>query len=138
MLTLILLAAIFAVCVIWERKAGYQNEDLAFGTAIFFGLALAITVLTLCNKGKRFERTKEEYRNLEMQVAEYNTLPDSVKIMSLEYDIRKDVLEMNNTISKHKVMSKSLWIGPWNSEEIGRLPKLHIVSKDCKQENGTN
>lgn len=129
MLTIILLAAITIGCIIWSCKSDWDVQDVAIAFAIVMCLSLSIVLLTLCNRGKRFEYAKQEYLNLKTQVEEYNSLPDSCKLVTFEYDIRKDVLAMNNKISRHAVMHKSIWKGPWFSEEIGQLPKLHIVAK---------
>jgi hypothetical protein len=60
-------------------------------------------------------------------------MPDSCKIVSFEYDIREDVLKMNNIVSNHKVMSKSPWVSVWHSKEIGKLEKLKIYHENKKK-----
>lgn len=130
MLTLILLGLASAGCIVWAVKSDWDIEEFAIGLAVVMCLSFVITVLTLCNRGKRFENTIEQYKNLKTQVEDYNSLPDSAKLISLEYDIREDVLAMNNTISKHKVMHESIWKGLWYSEEVGNLPKLHLIGKN--------
>lgn len=97
-------------------------------------LAAVISLLTLINIGKRFEEEKENYLNLKMQVEDYNALPDSCKNISFEYDIREDVLRMNNAISRHKVMSRSLWANLWHSKEIGDLEKLRVYGPRERRE----
>lgn len=129
MLTLILLAAIIIGLIIWACNSDWDVQEAAICTSIVVGVIFIIVCLTLCNRGKRFDLVKEEYGNLKMQVEEYNSLPDSCKLVTFEYDIRKDVLAMNNKISRHEVMSKSIWRGLWFSEEIGRLDKLHVIAK---------
>ena len=130
MLTLILLGLASVGCIVWAVKSDWDIEEFAIGLAVVMCLSFVITVLTLCNRGKRFENTIEQYKNLKTQVEDYNSLPDSAKLISLEYDIREDVLAMNNTISKHKVMHESIWKGLWYSEEVGNLPKLHLIGKN--------
>ena len=130
MLTLILLGLASAGCIVWAVKSDWDIEEFAIGLAVVMCLSFVITVLTLCNRGKRFENTIEQYKNIKTQVEDYNSLPDSAKLISLEYDIREDVLAMNNTISKHEVMSQSIWKGLWYSEEVGNLPKLHLIGKN--------
>lgn len=135
MLTLILLAAIVIGLIIWTCKSYWDAHEVAFYLTIIFSGVFIIVCLTLCNRGKRFDLVKEEYGNLKMQVEEYNSLPDSCKLVTFEYDIRKGVLSMNDKISRHKVMSKSIWRGLWFSEEIGRLDKLHIIGKADTRES---
>ena len=135
MLTLILLAAIVVGLIVWACKSDWEEQEVAICASIVFGIVFIIVCLTLCNRGKRFDYVKETYANLKTQVEEYNSLPDSCKLVTFEYDIRKDVLEMNNKISRHEVMSKSIWKGLWFSEEIGRLDKLHILGKADTRES---
>ena len=97
-------------------------------------LAAVVCLLTLININKRFEEEKEHYANLKMQVEDYNTLPDSCKNISFEYDIREDVLRMNNSISNHKVMSRSPWVNLWHSKEIGDLEKLRVYGPRERRE----
>lgn len=129
MLTLILLGLAAAGCIVWAVKSDWDSKEVAIILAIVMCIIIVITLLTLCNRGKRFDYTIEKYNNIKAQVEDYNSLPDSAKLISLEYDIREDVLDMNNTISKHNVMSQSIWKGLWFSEEVGNLPKLHIIRK---------
>lgn len=87
-----------------------------------------ITSMTLINRNARFDYMVEEYENVRGIVEQYNSCPDSsaFRIVSLEQDIRDRVLETNNLISEHKVMSKSPWVGPWYSEKVGNLEKLKL------------
>ena len=130
MLTIILMVLAAAGCIVWAVKSDWDIEEVAIALAIVMCICVIVTLLTLCNRGKRFDYTIEKYNNLKAQVEDYNSLPDSAKLISLEYDIRDDVLDMNNTISKHEVMSQSIWKGLWFSEEVGNLPKLHIIGKN--------
>jgi len=98
-------------------------------------LAAIVCLLTLININNRFEEEKEHYANLKMQVEDYNALPDSCKNVSFEYDIREDVLRMNNDISDHKVMSRSPWVNIWYCKDIGKLEKLQIYHENKNETN---
>lgn len=128
MLTFIILSVIVAGFALWAIFDEWNREiSSIFGGVFLFVLILC--AISLCNRGNRFENIKEQYTNIKMQVDDYNNLPDSLKNVSFEYDLRNNVVEMNNTVSEHKVMSKSIWTGPWYSEEVGILEKLHISPK---------
>lgn len=140
MLTLILLPSLFvlflsfALFARWkDAKCNYYSDWEHWGivsliAAVVVAVFMVVVPLTLINRNSRFEYTAEEYNNMKSLVEQYNNCPDSsaFRIVSLEQDIREDVLDMNNTISEHKVMSKSPWVGPWYSEKVGRLEKLKL------------
>ena len=132
MLTFILVGAFFivplAIVIAIYAKGEYCNIALNFIIVIAFLLNIAIYT-SLVNIGKEFEYTIEKYDNLKTLVEEYNETVDSTGYPELEYDIRKQVVDMNNEISEHKVMRKSIWKGPWYSKEIGALPKLSVKRK---------
>ena len=123
MLTIITLLMLGAAGLWYGIK---KEIDFIVVCGLLFSAAAVVCLLTLINIGKRFEEEKENYTNLKMQVEDYNALPDSYKNVSFEYDIRKDVLIMNNNISSHKVMSRSPWTNLWHSREIGNLEKLTV------------
>ena len=84
---------------------------------------------SLININREFDYTIEKYNNLKVLVEEYNEKADSTGYPELEYDIRKQVVEMNNEISRHKVMHDSPWNGSWYSEEVGNLPIITYKTK---------
>lgn len=128
MLTICLLAIISIVSGLFGFHSK-NDYDVLKTCCLGTGLILFICLLTLININSRFEFTKESYFNLRTQVDSYNSIPDSCKNISFEYDIRKDLLKINNIISKHKVMSKSPWLNIWYSKEIGSLEKLNVYGK---------
>ncbi len=128
MFTFIILSVIVAICILWFIFDAWYDEVAVLIGCIAFFILLILTV-SLCNRNKRFDNIKEQYENIKMQVDDYNNLPDSIKNVSFEYDMRKNVIKMNDVISEHKVMSKSIWTGPWYSEEVGNLEKLHLIMK---------
>lgn len=123
MLTIITLLTLGAASL-WYGIKKWAEFATVFG--VLSCAAAIICLLTLININKRFEEGKENYLNLKAQVDDYNALPDSCKNVSFEYDIRHDVLRMNNEISRHKVMSRSPWTNLWHSREIGDLEKLRV------------
>jgi hypothetical protein len=126
MLTLVILLATSVTCIV----LGYIYDNGFVGFIGFCAIScLIILLLSLININSRFQVEIEEYNNLKAQIEAYNALPDSCKDVSFEFDLRRDVIAMNNKISKHKVMSKSGWSNLWNSEEIGSLEKLHVYGK---------
>ena len=125
MLTIIVfvvLVVLSILCCIFSK----QNNDWWFGASIIFSLGLLCMMLSLCNINKNFEYTIEKYNNLKEQVEIYNKMEDHTKIASVEYDIREEVLNTNNMISKHKIMCNSIWVSCWYSEKIGNLEKLKL------------
>ena len=91
------------------------------------GFALLCIIPDIISTRIEFDCIKEEYHNLELQI---NTI---------EYDdivtganLRNQVLEMNNKISVHKVLSKNIMVNLWYSEEIGNLKPLEWKSKKNK------
>lgn len=132
MLTFILSGTFFiaplAIVIVQYVKENDYTVPVIFWLAIAFLLNLGIYA-SLVNIGKEFEYTIEKYGNLKTLVEEYNETVDSTGYPELEYDIRKQVVDMNNEISEHKVMRKSIWKGPWYSKEIGDLPKLSVKRK---------
>ena len=93
--------------------------------SLFIGVALLILIPdAIITYNSEFDYIKEEYYNLERQV---NTI--EYDDIVTDKNLRSQVLEMNNKISKHKVYSKSKIIGIWYSEEIGNLKPLEWKSK---------
>lgn len=126
MLTLVILLVTSVTCIV----LGYIYDNGFVGFIGFCAIScLIILLLSLININSRFQVEIEEYNNLKAQIEAYNALPDSCKDVSFEFDLRRDVIAMNNKISKHKVISKSGWSNLWNSEEIGSLEKLNIYEK---------
>lgn len=122
MLTLGLLLIITVTCFVIVQK--YGQELVAF-IGMVSSFCLVLCVLTLININSRFQVTIEEYNNLKAQIDAFNE-SDSCRNISQQNTLNDDVYVMNNTISKHSVMSKSAWVNLWYSEKIGNLEKLYI------------
>ena len=75
---------------------------------------------------KDWEKTKYEYNTLKEMVESYKE--DNIKWVDnsnvYNFQLYEDVIEMNNTIDKHKVYHDSKWVGIWYSEEIGNLEHI--------------
>lgn len=128
MLTVIIVLTLFVGCFAWAFF-DEKHRDCSIIIGTMSGIALVIILFSFINIGNRFNYIVEKYDNLKLQVEEYNNMSEPIKVSSLEYDIREDVLEMNNTISKHKVMSQSVWTSCWYSKKVGNLEKLKLSSK---------
>lgn len=128
MLTVIIVLTLFVGCFAWAFF-DEKHMDCSMSIGTMSGIALVIILFSFINIGNRFNYIVEKYNNLKLQVEEYNNMSEHIKVSSLEYDIREDVLEMNNTISKHKVMSQSVWTSCWYSKKVGNLEKLKLSSK---------
>lgn len=124
MLTLGILLITIITCIVIVHK---YDSELAAVIGGASSLCLVFCALTLININSRFQVTIEKYNNLKEEIEEYNSLTDSCKNVSFEFDtIKRNAVRMNNTISKHSVMSKSAWVNLWYSEKIGNLEKLNI------------
>lgn len=86
--------------------------------------ALVCIVPDIISAHIEFDYIKEKYYNLERQI---NTI--EYDDIVTDKNLRNQVLEMNNTISEHKVKSKNIWVGDWYSEEIGNIKPLEWKSK---------
>ena len=87
--------------------------------SIPLGFVLVIMAINLMTLSDDFGFEKEKYYNLKEQVEHIET--DDVVTAE---NLRNQVLEMNNTISKHKSYKDNIWIGMWYSEDIANLEPL--------------
>ena len=130
MLIPILTAVLTAIPVairVWYGKNRYKTNvyidtDLFDVLAVSFGLFLLIELMII--GGQRmivWPSTKAEYTVLAEQI-------DNARNEGVVTDayLLKQVVEMNNTIQRHKVFVGNLWIGCHYSEEIANLPKLEL------------
>ena len=90
-------------------------------TSIIGGIVLFVMLIEAATLPSDFDYTEEEYINLSMQIGTV----DRDDIVTGE-NLRNQVLEMNNKISKHKCYSKNLWVGMFWSERIGALEPLEV------------
>ena len=125
MLTIIVFVVILVVGLLFALF-NKNNRYNWLCVSFIAGLVLIPMSLSLINIGNRFNYIIEKYDNLKLQVETYNKMEDPTKIASFGYDIRKEVLRMNNQISKHKVMSNSVWVSCWYSKKVGNLEKLKL------------
>lgn len=151
MLILILLAIIVGVftpiCVLCFKNS-YKFDCETFLDIVGFvsGLIalLSATVLlvasvSLIGLKSTFKVEIEKYNNTVELVESYKNCSDNSNCV-FEYDLRKDILEINNTIAKHKVWRKNKWFSLWYSEEIGNLEPIkydfHKKQESAKNTNG--
>jgi hypothetical protein len=125
--SVILISSIIAIVLIRKSDSyrSYEFEPAAWIGAIVGGIAVVIISIVLINEENEFAYNKEQYYNLQKQV---ETLSKD-DIVTGE-NLRNQVLEMNNMISKHKIYSKSSWVGVFYSEEIGSLEPLEWGIKE--------
>lgn len=123
----ILISSIIAIILIRKSYSYWSDafEPAAWIGAIVGGIAVVIISIVLINEENEFAYNKEQYYNLQKQV---ETLSKD-DIVTGE-NLRNQVLEMNNMISKHKIYSKSSWVGVFYSEEIGSLEPLEWGIKE--------
>lgn len=129
MLTFIIFGVVFVTFTLVTIFSKVYDKGFLLAISIVSGVVLLFLSLSLININKKFELEIEEYENLRYQVEEYNSMDEPIKVSSVEYDIREKVLEVNNRISRHKVMCKSVWVSPWYSEKVGSLEKLKLNAK---------
>lgn len=125
--SVILISSIIAIILIRKSDSYWSDafEPAAWIGAIVGGIAVVIISIVLINEENEFAYNKEQYYNLQKQV---ETLSKD-NIVTGE-NLRNQVLEMNNMISKHKIYSKSSWVGVFYSEEIGNLEPLEWGIKE--------
>lgn len=125
--SVILISSIIAIILIRKSDSYWSDafEPAAWIGATVGGIAVVIISIVLINEENEFAYNKEQYYNLQKQV---ETLSKD-NIVTGE-NLRNQVLEMNNMISKHKIYSKSSWVGVFYSEEIGNLEPLEWGIKE--------
>lgn len=107
-------------CLKYTNKT--YNDDLYFAgaTLTVMGCVSVLIVLVLAiviPPSLAYE--EEKYNNLKEQL-QYIEHDDIVT----KENLRNQVLDMNNTISSHKIYSHNWWVGLWFSERIGSLEPL--------------
>lgn len=126
LIALILLLIVGVILTYCFFDDGDDEIGIVTGIISFF-IEVALLFLipdVIITNSSEFDYIKEEYYNLERQV---NTI--EYDDIVTDKNLRSQVLEMNNKISKHKIYSKSKMIGIWYSEEIGNLKPLEWKSK---------
>ena len=120
-----LLVAIGIGLIIWgnSNKCSFDMEDVSVITGIafliIFGLVFVISGLCTLTLKDDFAYTESQYANLKEQI-ETVTYDDIVT----DANLRNQVLEMNNTIAKHRNYCHNFWAGVYYSEDIGKLENL--------------
>ena len=123
----ILISSVIAI-VFLRKSDSYWSDALEpagwIGT-IIGSIAVVVIPIVLINEENEFAYEIEKYQNLREQV---ETLSGD-DIVTGE-NLRNQVLKMNNEISKHKIYSKSSWVGVFYSEDIGNLEPLKWGHKE--------
>jgi hypothetical protein len=127
---IILFSAILIISVIAVifTRSNYRWDDwepAAWIGTFIGGFAILVITIVLIDQKNEFAYEIEQYQNLRGQV---KTLTKD-DIVTGE-NLRNQVLEMNNKISKHRIYSKSPWVGLYYSEEIGNLEPLEWGHKE--------
>lgn len=95
---------------------------------IIFGgidlLVIAIVISSMMTQQSDFDYIESRYYNLKEQV-KYCEHDDIVT----DANLRQQVLDMNNTIAKHRVYSHNIWVSMYYSERIGKLKNLKWEGK---------
>lgn len=122
LLTLLLLViglVLLILGIIFFRKT---YADGYCGMAVLGGILLiAVIIMGIVAIDNHFNRKVEleEYENLKYQV-------ESVEkdYIVTDANLRQQVLEMNNKISKNKVYSSNIWVSAFYNPELGKCEKL--------------
>jgi len=88
-----------------------------------FGLGFITCLACTIDLKSNFAYNEDRYNNLKAQVE----MCDRDDILT-DANLRNQVLDMNNDISKHKQYSKNVWIGMYYSERLGSLEPLQWKS----------
>lgn len=124
MWTIILLFSFTIICftATWlVDKYTYADLTAAvlFGVGILNLCALIVTVGLLININKRFDAFVFQYETTVEMVDSY-----AGKEYGNMSSLVKQVVQINNTIVRHKAHHNSKWVGLWYSERIGNLEPI--------------
>ena len=107
--------------IVWGHNDFYDDWKPFVGTIITILCVVALLIAICCTATlkEHFAYTESQYNNLKEQI-EYCDRDDIVT----DGNLRKQVLDMNNTIAKHREYCHNFWIGLYYSERIGSLENL--------------
>ena len=120
-ITLGVLIAVGIVILIINGKKWYEDwiVPVVGGFVVCAAIVVIVLGVSLFTIERDFDYIEERYCNL-MEQVEYVDVDNIVT----DANLRNQVLEMNNTIAKHRVYCDNPWVGPWYSERIGNLENL--------------
>ena len=105
----------------------YSRTDTGDASMFFVGCSavflciFGILVLTRIDKASDFRAITEQYNTTKALVESYE---------GGEYgnfdSLTAQIINVNNTVAKHKAYSQSKWVGKWYSAEIGALEPLKL------------
>jgi len=118
-----LFGVLLAVCIGLIIWGNHSWIDWMEAVGVVGGLLdLVAFIVALCctmTLQDDFDYIESQYNNLKEQI-EYCDRDDIVT----DGNLRKQVLDMNNTIAKHREYCHNAWIGVYYSEHIGSLENL--------------
>ena len=114
-------AVVVGIILIIYGNKEYEDWALFTGwvSVVIGGIVVVIMLLCASTLPADFAYLEEKYNNLKTQI---ETI-ERDDIVTGE-NLRNQVLDMNNEISKHKCYSKNMWVSMWYSERIGNLEPL--------------
>ena len=128
-LTIIFLAVGIGMLVYSHKRWDTDGIELIGGLlTILCTIGLLIELLMATMVESKFAYYESQYENLKEQL-EY---VDSDDIVTGD-NLRNQVLDMNNAISKHKCYSQNWFIGMYYSEHVGSLEPLKWKSRTTQK-----
>lgn len=122
-ITAIVLEIVGIIWYIIGEKRNSWSEVHHFGLfmAIIGGIIAFSCFATLVTINKDFEKKIEDYHALK-ELIEYQRSADLSEFERMK--LIEMIHENNKVINKHKVYHDNIWVGLWNSKEIGELEHL--------------
>lgn len=123
-LLILVVGLVLLICGIILYKKTYSGD----GMKIFGGLLLIIGIIVGIAAIDNIYRRKvqlEEYENLKYQVENIE-----MDYIVTDANLRQQVLEMNNKISKNKIYGDNIWISAFYNPELGKCEKLMWKQQD--------
>ncbi len=123
-LLILVVGLVLLICGIILYKKTYSGD----GMKIFGGLLLIIGIIVGIAAIDNIYRRKvqlEEYENLKYQVENIE-----MDYIVTDANLKQQVLEMNNKISKNKIYGDNIWISAFYNPELGKCEKLMWKQQD--------
>jgi len=123
-LLILVVGLVLLICGIILYKKTYSGD----GMKIFGGLLLIIGIIVGIAAIDNIYGRKvqlEEYENLKYQVENIE-----MDYIVTDANLRQQVLEMNNKISKNKIYGDNIWISAFYNPELGKCEKLMWKQQD--------
>ena len=127
----LLLASIILFVVGVVSDSDYDSENWLVVSAIFFiagGVPFFIMLISLAGIKSDFAKFKTDYAFTKALIEDYEAGDDYGNTFSLT----DKVLEINETIAKHRAQWDNGWYSAWRDREIGDLEPLTLPRKRAK------